>query len=156
MTLSLDIRLSDLVTAVATDIKQQRTWITGSSSGNIAGLNTANKTSLVAAINEVLASAGGGDVTQADLDALKTEILGAGVPAALDTLAELADALADDANFAASVTAALDQRVRMDILMPGLTEEMQSNARINIQAVAVDDIGNFDADLVAQYTAAKA
>lgn len=156
MTLSLDIRLSDLVTAVATDIKQQRTWITGSSSGNIAALNTTNKTSLVAAINEVLAGAGGGTITQADLDALKAEILGVDVPAALDTLDELAAALADDANFAASVTAALDQRVRMDTLMGGLTEEMQENGRINIAAVGVDDIGNFDADLVAQYVAAKA
>jgi hypothetical protein len=39
--------------------------------------------------------------------ALKEEILGAGVPAALDTLDELAAALGDDANFAATVTTAL-------------------------------------------------
>lgn len=44
---------------------------------------------------------------QAARTALKTEILGAGVPAALDTLDELAAALADDANFAAGVTTAL-------------------------------------------------
>lgn len=64
--------------------------------------------------------------------ALKAEILGAGVPAALDTLKELADALADDANYAASVTTAL--------------------------AAKVDkvDIGNPDLDLVAVYVAAKA
>lgn len=129
--MSLQTRLSDLATAVATDIKQHRTWITGSSSGNIAGLNTANKTSLVAAINEVLAGAGGGTITQADLDALKVEILGPGVPAALDTLDELAAALADDANFAASVTASLAAK----------------------QDAA--PIGDPDADLVAVYSAAK-
>lgn len=131
MTLSLDTRLSDLVTAVATDIKQHRTWISGTSSGDLNGLNTTNKTSLVAAINEVLAGAGVGDVTQADLDDLKAEILGVDVPAALDTLDELAAALADDANFAASVTASLATK----------------------QDAA--DIGNADADLVAVYTAAK-
>jgi hypothetical protein len=64
--------------------------------------------------------------------ALKDEILGAGVPAALDTLKELADALGDDASYAASITTAL--------------------------AAKVDkvDIGNPDLDLVAVYTAAKA
>lgn len=137
--MSLDTRLSDLATAVATDIKQQRTWITGSSSGTIAGLNTANKTSLVAAINEVLAGAGTGDVTQQDLDDLKAEILGVGVPEALDTLSELADALADDENFAATVTA---QLTALD-------------AEIDTKLDAAD-IGNPDADLVAVYTAAKA
>jgi hypothetical protein len=132
VTLTLQTRLGDLVTAVATDIKQHRTWITGTSSGDINGLNTTNKTSLVAAINEVLAGAGGGDVTQQDLDDLKAEILGVDVPAALDTLDELAAALADDANFAASVTAELASK----------------------QDAA--DIGNTDTDLLALYVAAKA
>lgn len=44
---------------------------------------------------------------QAGLDGLKTSILGAGVPAALDTLDELAAALNDDANFAATITTSL-------------------------------------------------
>lgn len=51
--MSLQVRLSDLITAVGTDIKQIRTWVTGSSSGNLLGLNTATKTDIVAAINEV-------------------------------------------------------------------------------------------------------
>lgn len=46
--------------------------------------------------------------------ALKAEILGAGVPAALDTLDELAAALADDANYAASVTTALSNKQPID------------------------------------------
>jgi len=65
-------------------------------------------------------------------DALKTEILGVGVPAALDTLDELAQALGDDANFAATVTTTLATKVN------------------------VADLGNPDADLVAVYNAAKA
>jgi hypothetical protein len=47
-------------------------------------------------------------------DAVKAEILGAGVPGALDTLDELAAALADDANFAASVTTSLAGKQPLD------------------------------------------
>jgi hypothetical protein len=54
---SLQTRLSDLITAVGTDIKQLRTWITGSSSGDLTGLATTDKTCLVNAINEVRAGA---------------------------------------------------------------------------------------------------
>lgn len=46
--------------------------------------------------------------------ALKAEILGAGVPGALDTLDELAAALGDDANFAASVTTSLSNKQPLD------------------------------------------
>ena len=138
MILSLQTRISDLITAIGTDIKQHRTWITGSGSGDLTGLTTTDKTSIVAAINEVDAQsstppdasttvkglieiatlaevATGTDTVRAvtpqgvrqERDAIKAEILGAGVPAALDTLDELAAALADDANYAASVTTAL-------------------------------------------------
>ena len=214
--MSLATRLSDLAYAIGTDMKQFRVWMTGSSSGDLNGLTTNDKSNFVAAINEVKAGSSGappdasetvkgvielatlaevatgtdavravtpegvrqertalkaevlaavpppGDATTvskgiielADLAevaagvdnqravtpagvrqervALKEEILGAGVPAALDTLAELADALADDANFAASMTATL------------ATKEDKVN------------IGNFDQDLVAVYAAAKA
>lgn len=57
--MSLQTRLADLITAVGTDIKQLRTWLTGSSSGNLTGLNTTDKTNLVGAINEVLAGSSG-------------------------------------------------------------------------------------------------
>lgn len=46
--------------------------------------------------------------------ALKDEILGAGVPAALDTLDELAAALGDDANFAATITTSLSNKQPLD------------------------------------------
>jgi hypothetical protein len=51
--MSLQTRLVDFATAVATDYKQLRTWITGSSTGDLTGLNTTAKTSVIAAINEV-------------------------------------------------------------------------------------------------------
>lgn len=56
---SLETRLADLITALGTDYKQLRTWITGSASGDLTALTTTDKTSLVNAINEVKAGAGG-------------------------------------------------------------------------------------------------
>ncbi len=187
--MSLNTRLSDLITAIGTDYKQLRTWISGSSSGNLTGLSTADKSSLVAAVNEVNAKpSGGGSVSPASettagivelaslaevatgVDAeravtsvgvrqerlaLRDEIFGAGVPEALNTLDELAEALGDDANFAATITTALGHRVRVDTDAQGLTLTQQDNARTNIDAVGVSDIGDPDTDLVALYNAAK-
>lgn len=143
--MSLQTRLSDLITSIGTDYKQIRTWISGSSTGTLSGLTTTDKSSLVSAINEVKAGAvaapdasetvkgiaelatlaevaAGTDtlriVTAAGVrqerSALKAEILGAGVPGALDTLDELAAALGDDANFAASVTTSLAGKQPLD------------------------------------------
>jgi hypothetical protein len=186
--MSLQTRLSDLITAIGTDYKQLRTWITGSSSGNLTGLNTDEKASIVGAINEVnakpsfvpndasettkgvvelatLAEVGVGTdalraVTPAGVRqervALKAEILGAGVPAALDTLDELAAALGDDANFGAGVTTALANRVRVDTATQGLTGTEQLNARTNIDVYSKTELGNPETDLAALYVAAKA
>lgn len=57
--MSLQQRLADFILAVGTDYKQLRVWITGSSTGDLTGLTTTAKTSVVAAINEVKASATG-------------------------------------------------------------------------------------------------
>lgn len=50
---TLQTRLENLAVAIATDIKQFRVWLTGSSSGDLTGLTTTTKSSVVAAINEV-------------------------------------------------------------------------------------------------------
>ncbi len=57
--MSLQIRLTDFITAVGTDYKQLRTWISGSSSGTLTGLTTTVKTDLVSAVNEVNAKPSG-------------------------------------------------------------------------------------------------
>jgi hypothetical protein len=49
----LQTRLGDFITAVGTDYKQLRTWLTGSNTGTLVGLTTTAKTDLVAAVNEV-------------------------------------------------------------------------------------------------------
>ena len=131
--MSLSANIGNLATRIGTEFKAIRTLISGSATGNISGLTTTDKTSLVAAINEVNAGGAsvdasstvkgiieiatlaevttGTDTTRAvtpegvkqATDAVRTAILGAGVPAALDTLDELAAALADDENFAATM-----------------------------------------------------
>lgn len=62
----------------------------------------------------------------------------AGAPGALDTLRELADAIGDDANFAAGVTTALAARLRVDAAQ-SLTGPQQTQARSNIGAGAFGD-----------------
>lgn len=57
--MSLASRLGDLITAIGTDIKQLRIYITGTAGGNLTGLTTTDKTSLVAALNEVKAGSSG-------------------------------------------------------------------------------------------------
>lgn len=186
--MSLEVRLSDLITAVGTDIKLLRTYISGSSTGDLSGLTTTAKGSIVAAINEVKASATGApaDATTAvkgvvelatlaevatgtdsgravtpegvrqERIALKAEILGAGVPAALDTLDELAAALADDASFSATVTTGLANRLRVDTAAQGLTATEKLNGRTNLDVYSKAEIGDPETDLAALYAAAKA
>ncbi len=57
--MSLNTRISDLITVMGTDYKLFRTWITGSTTGDLTGLTTTAKSSLIAAINEVNAQGGG-------------------------------------------------------------------------------------------------
>lgn len=58
---------------------------------------------------------------KAAIDDLRTSILGAGVPAALDTLDELAAALGDDANFAANLTNTLANKQPLDATLTALS-----------------------------------
>lgn len=174
--MTLQIRLADFITAVATDVKQFRIWITGTASGDLTGLSTSDKSSLVNAINEVKAGSSGAPpdstetvkgivelatlaevatgtdtaraVTAAGVrqerNALKTEILGAGVPAALDTLKELADALNDDASYAASITAALAAKAN------------SADVYLKTETYSKTELGDPETDLAAAYAAAKA
>lgn len=58
--MSLITQLNTAFTRVGTEFKTIRTLISGSGTGNISGLTTSDKTSLVAAINEVQAEIGAG------------------------------------------------------------------------------------------------
>lgn len=76
-----------------------------------------------------------------------------GAPGALDTLRELADALAAEADAVAALTTAVAARVRYDGEQ-ALDGTQRAQARANIGAVAADDIGDPDTDLVAIFEAA--
>ena len=172
---TLETRITNLATRIATECKALRTLLNGNQP-SLAALSTTDKTNLVAALNEVkgladaatAAAAGAAlidDATNASLtrtysvtkirDLVTTSIaaLTTGAPAALDTLDELAAALGDDANFAATVTAALSNRVRVDTGAQGLTAGQRANARANIDAYGPTELGNPDADLVAVFNA---
>ena len=193
--MSLEIQLGLLAGAVGADVK-----LLVAAQGNLASLPTTAKNSLVAAITELhgLIAGAGADVSiddtagAGDLDvvysadkvvaeitagvaALRTELT-AGASEALDTFAELAAALGDDPNMAATLTAALGNRVRFDAAQ-ALTAPQQVQARSNIGALGAADltaletstsgletavsdlttaVGDVEADLVALYAAAKA
>lgn len=166
-------RLQDLATRIATECKALRTLVNGNAV-DLSSLTTTAKTNLVAALNEVRAlavaaqSSGGATINDAATNTTnvwssqKTQdtitnainVLTTGAPGAMDTLDELAAALGDDANFAASMTTALSNRVRHDTAAQGLTATQQGNARTNIGAQDAASIGNTDQDLVAAFNAA--
>ncbi|MFI6215617.1 hypothetical protein ACIBCD_26800 [Nocardia brasiliensis] len=78
----------------------------------------------------------------------------AGAPSTMDTLDEIAAALGDDANFAATVTTALGNRVRTDTAGQGLNGTQQGNARTNIDVYSKSEIGDPATDFVAIFEAA--
>lgn len=158
-------RIIALAQAIGADVKSLTNKI-----GDLTSLSTTAKGNLVAAINEIYGllgsggveiddNAGNGDTTvtwSADkiFDTIelakatvKDEILdGAGT--ALDTLKELADALNNDPNFAATVATELGNRVRFDSVQT-LTTGQKLQACTNI------GIGDPETDLAAAYAAAK-
>lgn len=176
---TLSERIVALANAVGTDVKSLRL-----AQGDLTQLTTTTKTNLVSAINELRTligsagaqindMAGDGDTTvtwSADriYDAIelakmavKNEIVN-GAAAALDTLNELAAALGNDPNFAATIAAEIANRVRYDAPQV-LTNAQQMQARSNIAAAGsaefstfVAAVGNTDQDFVAGYNTAKA
>jgi hypothetical protein len=167
--MSLASNISDLATRVATEAKSLRTLINGNEA-SLAALTTGAKSSLVAAINELKAAvdavsgsaAGINDgVTSTGstyssskvvelLDALKDELLGAGASAALDTIAELAQALGDNPNAVADILAAQALRVRVDAVQ-AFTDPQKLQARSNIGAVAATDVGDTSTNFVTTF-----
>lgn len=173
--MTLEQRLILLAQAIGGDIKTLTV-----AQGSLTSLTTTAKSNLVAAINELKSitdglagggaaindAAGDGDTTvtwsadkifdsiAAAKAALKNELVD-GAGAALDTLNELADALNNDPNFAATIATEIANRVRYDAVQT-LTEPQKAQARVNIGAQAASDVGDTDRDFVGDYNTAKA
>ena len=174
---TMQVRLNDLAIRVATECKSLRTLLNGNAA-SLNGLSTTNKTSVVAAINELKTTitalqdlTGGFIDDNATASTSKTwsmnkiaimisagitdalDDFASGAPALLNTINEIAAALGDDANFAVNMTTALTNRVRTDVNTQGLTTQQKANARTNIDAFGSVELGNPDADLVAIFVA---
>lgn len=173
---TLQVRLQDLATRIATECKSIRTLINGNAA-NLNSLTTTTKTNLVAAINELkttidsVAASGGATINDASSSsttqtwsinkiidelndtavAVKNEILN-GAGSAYDTLAELQALLEGDAASLATINTALGNRVRTDTASQGLNTTQKSNARTNIDAYGSVEIGNPDTDFVSTFT----
>jgi hypothetical protein len=93
-------------------------------------------------------------------DALREDILGTDVPAALDTLDELAAALGDDANFAATVTTSLAGKQPLDATLTALAGAATAANKLlyfsGTDTVAVADLTAFGRTLIASADAAAA
>ena len=138
--------------------------------GALDGLQTQTKASIVAAINELntaLANATNIDDNAASpsktFSSEKITVLVQqtvsdlvnGAPEALNTLQEIASELQGQASSVDDLLTRIDRRVRVDAAQT-LSAAQQAQARANIGAVAVSDIGNVDTDYVAAFRAALA
>ena len=167
---TLVVRIQDLATRIATENKAIRTLVNGNAA-DLSALTTTAKTSVVAALNELKSAitaigtpatindASSSSLTQTwSIDKISTQITAAlnalttGAPTALDTLDELAAALGDDANFAATITTALGNRVRVDAVQ-SFTGPQKVQARANIDAQDSAAIGDPDTNYVTTFNA---
>lgn len=162
-------RIIDLATRISTECKALRTLINGNAA-DLSALNTTAKSNLVVALNELKAqiTALGTPVTINDgaINGTQTwssakissditaaiNALTTGAPGALNTLDELATALGDDANFAATITTALANRVRVDAAQ-ALTLPQQAQGRSNLGAQEAALIGDPDTNYVTTFNA---
>lgn len=162
--MSLTTQISNLAVRIATECKSIR-----SVTGDKASLTTTDKTSLVAAINElksamasaagILDTAGAGDTTHTwsadkivtQLAAVKSEILN-GAPAAYDTLLEIANQLTSDGGAISGLLTAVGNRVAFDQAQT-LTAPQKAQAISNIGAISAADVGDVTTNFVTTFEA---
>lgn len=168
--MSLDTNLQSSLTRIGTEFKTLRILVSGSGTGDVSGLDT-TATNLVDAINEVLAAAEAATIPDAsetekgkvELATTTETVTGtdtvravtpAGVaaaiaalvdaaPGALDTLNELAAALADDPNFATTMTTALAGKQDLDATLTALAGIVTAADKL-IYATGVDTFATAD------------
>ncbi len=152
--MSLESNVLALAQRVGAEDKALRTLLNGNA-GNLAALTTTAKSNLVVALNELHAAiAGSSGIDDGTTSSSSTwsstkitasiqaaiDALVASAPGLLNTLDELAAALGDDPNFAATTATALGNRLRVDVNNQGLDGTRQANGRTNIGAAAASDL----------------
>lgn len=167
--MSLQVRLAELITAIGADIHALY-----AQDGTLTSLTTTDKSSLVAALNEIKAavdslSAGAAGIddgttssgstwsSQKVSDAIQDAIdaLVAGAPSALDTLNEIAEKLGDDDTAISALLDSVANRLRFDAAQT-LTAPQKVQGNANLGSLSLVQSGDPETDLVALYTAAKA
>lgn len=170
--MSLVTQIQALAQRLATEDKANKTLINGNAA-DLSALTTTTKTNLVAALNELKAAitaivpgaaindaAAAGTTTYSSnkINAAITAAISSltnGAPAALDQLNELAAALGNDANYAATVTAALANRLRVDAVQT-LTAPQKAQGQANLDVYSIAQIGDPATDFVATFNAGLA
>ena len=173
---TLQVRLQDLATRLATENKSLRTLMNGNAASNVA-LLTEHKATLLGAVNELktlldaLAASGGATINDASNSsatqtysinkintsiaearaAVKAEILG-GAGAAYDTLKELEDLFAGASADLTSITTALGNRLRFDAVQ-SLTAPQKVQVNANAGSLSLVQSGDPDTNLVAVFEA---
>lgn len=163
--MSLETRLIALAQQIGADVKGLR-----AADGDLTTLKTTAKGNIVAALNELFGMVGNtgariddtagdgvtnvtwsadkiGDQILASINSLRSELTN-GAAAALDTFGELAKALGNDPNYAATIATSLGFRVRVDA-------EQTFTAAQKAQGCANIGVGNPERDFVADYTTAR-
>lgn len=162
--MSLTTQISNLAVRVATECKSIR-----ATTGDKTNLTTTDKTSLVAAINElklavasagaILDSAVAGDTTHtwsADkiitaISAAKADLIN-GAPAAYDTLLEIANELSTNGGAITGLLTAVGNRVAFDQAQT-LTAPQKAQALANIGAASATDMGDPATNFVTTFEA---
>lgn len=162
--MSLTTQISNLAVRVATECKSIR-----ATTGDKTTLTTTNKTTLVAAINElqsalgtaagILDSAEAGDTTHtwsADkiitaISAAKADLIN-GAPAAYDTLLEIANELSTNGGAITGLLTAVGNRVAFDQAQT-LTAPQKAQAISNIGAISAADVGDVTTNFVTTFEA---
>lgn len=161
--MSLQITLQNLATRIATECKSLRTLINGNAAG-LTGLTTTDKTTLVAALNEVraLAAAAGSvaDGTTSSTTSWSSQkvttyvasqvatVLG-GASAAYDTLQEIQALMVADDTETTGILTALSNRIRFDAAQTLTTaQQLQACNNIGVGDPETNFVTVFNAGLV--------
>ena len=155
--------ITSLATVMGTDIKDLAAEIASveAKQGDLTTLNTTSKDTLVNALNELHTSVGSLNSTVVDAATIQGMIdtgigsLVDGAPDALNTLNEIAQALAEDDTAIDGILVSLAKRVRVDAPQ-AFTAAEKTQGRDNIGAQDAEEIGDVaGADFVAAFNASK-
>jgi hypothetical protein len=139
--------INDAVTSTSSTWSSQKT--SDEIATAVAGVDVPVLTDLIDDATASASTVYSSTKTDAQIAAAKSEILGGAGPA-FDTLQELADALGDDANFAATINQALGLRVRVDAAQ-AFTDPQKAQARTNIDAASATEVGSTTTNYVTTF-----